>query len=498
MLNRRRMMQGTAALAFAGYHGAAFAQDQPAVPIVFVHGDSDAAAIWQTTIWRFESNGYPRDRLFAISFTDPQARDDDTVAQPNRSSTQDQLRELTAFIDNVKSEDRRGEGRDRRAVARRLCDARLCRRQSGRASALPCSCGTPNHGVFAIDALLGSEYNGHGAFLTKLNAGDSEVTPGVPFLTLRSDGFDLYAQPDGAFHRPSRRADRRHRRRAGAEGRDQYSARAGRSSRDGAAARAPSPKSTNSSSGARRRGSRSRPRAEVVLNGLVTGVVERHADQPSGRGRDRWKSIACRPRPASGRAAAPFIRRRPAPTACGGRRSSTRDAPLEFVVAAPGAPVTHIYRSAFPRSFAPARSRPSAAIAKEDAEAAAIVKMDRPRGYFGLPRDIVLLDGKEPGRHPARRARGLAYEAEAGGRRRPPDRRRIQRGADRRPGLAGEGQSCDDGGADGLREHPRSKRATVIARERGDEAIRAERCQTPYGLLRVLPRESTAMTAATA
>ncbi len=62
-----------------------------AVPIVFVHGDSDAAGIWQTAIWRFESNGYPRDRLFAINFTDPQARDDDTVAQANRSSTQDQL-----------------------------------------------------------------------------------------------------------------------------------------------------------------------------------------------------------------------------------------------------------------------------------------------------------------------------------------------------------------------------------------------------------------------
>jgi hypothetical protein len=29
--------------------------------------------------------------------------------------------------------------------------------------------------------------------------------------------------------------------------------------------------------------------------------------------------------------------------------------------------------------------------------AAALVQMTRPRGYFGLPRGIVLLDGKEPG-----------------------------------------------------------------------------------------------------
>ncbi len=70
--------------------------------------------------------------------------------------------------------------------------------------------------------------------------------------------------------------------------------------------------------------------------------------------------------------------------------------PLEFVVAAPGAPVTHIYRSPLPRSFDKLDLRPAAALAKEDAGAAAVVRMDRPRGYFGLPRDIVLLDGKQP------------------------------------------------------------------------------------------------------
>src|SRR3974390_2682515 len=102
-LTRRRLMQGTAALAAAGFWRPAFSQADAALPIVFVHGDSDLAATWQTQIWRFESNGYPRDRLFAIGFTDPQARPDDTVAQANRSSTQDQIRELTAFIDDVKT-----------------------------------------------------------------------------------------------------------------------------------------------------------------------------------------------------------------------------------------------------------------------------------------------------------------------------------------------------------------------------------------------------------
>ena len=198
MLNRRRFLQGSAALACAGLYRTAFADEQSPVPIVFVHGDSDLAATWQTQIWRFESNGYPRDRLFAISFTDPQARDDDTVAQANRSSTQDQLRELTAFIDGVKAQ----TGAPKVAI---VALSRGGYSTRGYVAANPGSVthavlgGTPNHGVFAIDALLGSEYNGKGPFLTRLNAGDSEVTPGVAFMTLRSDGFDLYAQPDGTI-----------------------------------------------------------------------------------------------------------------------------------------------------------------------------------------------------------------------------------------------------------------------------------------------------------
>src|SRR5262249_14930874 len=39
--------------------------------------------------------------------------------------------------------------------------------------------------------------NGRGPFLRGLNAGESEVTPGTAFLTLRSDNLDKFAQPDG-------------------------------------------------------------------------------------------------------------------------------------------------------------------------------------------------------------------------------------------------------------------------------------------------------------
>ena len=60
-------------------------------------------------------------------------------------------------------------------------------------------CGVPNHGVYDWDDGLGNEFNGRGPFLRGLNEGESEVTPGTAFLTLRSDGMDKYAQADGRF-----------------------------------------------------------------------------------------------------------------------------------------------------------------------------------------------------------------------------------------------------------------------------------------------------------
>jgi pimeloyl-ACP methyl ester carboxylesterase len=392
MLSRRRMMQGTAALALVGLPRAALAQDQPAAPIVFVHGDSDAAAIWQTIFWRFESNGYPRDRLFAINFTDPQARDDDNVAQANRSSTQDQLRELTAFIDSVKAQ----TGAAKVAVVALSRGGYATR---GYIAANPASVshailgGTPNHGVFAIDALLGSEYNGRGPFLTKLNAGNSEVTPGVPFLTLRSDGYDLYAQPDGRFiGHPGTPIN------VTAEGPALKGATnlvLGQVDHRGTAcsprAFAEIYKFIVGSAPAR---IAIAPEAEVVLNGIVTGVAE---GAPTNRPVEGAQVEIYRVSAETGeRLGGPAHAKKTGADGVWGPAKFDSASPLEFVVTAPGAPVTHIYRSAFPRSFALLNLAPSAAAAKEDADAAAIVTMSRPRGYFGLPRDIVLLDGKEP------------------------------------------------------------------------------------------------------
>ena len=65
------------------------APDHP--PVVFVHGNGDSASIWQTTVWRFESNGWPRERLHAIDLPYPLARDDDGKAQPGRTSTAEHM-----------------------------------------------------------------------------------------------------------------------------------------------------------------------------------------------------------------------------------------------------------------------------------------------------------------------------------------------------------------------------------------------------------------------
>jgi hypothetical protein len=97
-LTRRTMLKGAGALPLlAGNLGfSALAQTAPTpsaavdvAPVLFVHGNGDHAALWITTLWRMESNGVPRERMLAINFTDPLARNDDKVEQANRSSTED-------------------------------------------------------------------------------------------------------------------------------------------------------------------------------------------------------------------------------------------------------------------------------------------------------------------------------------------------------------------------------------------------------------------------
>ena len=69
---------------------------------------------------------------------------------------------------------------------------------------------------------------------------------------------------------------------------------------------------------------------------------------------------------------------------------------LEIVLTSAGSATTHFYRSPFPRSSDIVHLRAARPLGPADAGAGAVVILSRPRGYFGLPRDIVLLDGKQP------------------------------------------------------------------------------------------------------
>src|SRR4051795_4957977 len=73
----------------------------PFPPIVFVHGNGDTAALWTTTLWRFESNGWPRERLVALEMPYPLSRDVDAVPQEGRSSTLESMQFLSVEVDRV-------------------------------------------------------------------------------------------------------------------------------------------------------------------------------------------------------------------------------------------------------------------------------------------------------------------------------------------------------------------------------------------------------------
>ena len=199
---RRLLLAAAAASALLAACATPPAGDTP--PIVFVHGNGDTAALWTTTIWRFESNGWPRERLHAIDLPYPLARDDDAKEQPGRSSTAEHMAYLAAEVKKVLA----ATGAKKVALVGSSRGGNAIRNfvANGGGAALVSHAvlgGIPNHGVWANPAFLpGSEFNGKGPFLTALNApraDGSEVTPGVAWMTIRSDNYDKFAQPDGAW-----------------------------------------------------------------------------------------------------------------------------------------------------------------------------------------------------------------------------------------------------------------------------------------------------------
>ena len=399
-LTRRTILKGAGVLplAVANFDLAAIAQSTPAAavevpPILFVHGNGDQASVWITTLWRMETNGIARGRMAAINFTDPLARSDDNVAQPNRSSTEDQRRELAQAIAELKQ--RTGAARIALVGNSRGGNSIRSYLKNGGAPDVSHAvlCGVPNHGVYAWNENLGNEFNGKGPFLRGLNEGDSEVLPDTAFLTLRSDGLDKYAQPDGRF--------------VGKPGTPTVI------TSDGPALKG----ATNLALGAvDHRETAFHPRAfreifkfiagrepdrlaitpepQVKLSGLVTGT-------PGGVQTNRPLQGALvevfRTSPETGeRVGDTLYSATTGPDGRWGPATVDPSWPVEIVLTQPGATTTHYYRSPFPRSSDIVHLRAARALGEGDAGAGSVVIMSRPRGYFGLPRDVVLLDGKEP------------------------------------------------------------------------------------------------------
>jgi triacylglycerol lipase len=400
---RRALIVGAAVLTTACATGLPGPGGSLPPPIVFVHGNGDTAALWLTTLWRFESNGWPRERLHAVHMPYPQARDSDDRAQPGRSSTTEQREFLAAEVARVRAAtgaaqivlmaNSRGGNAARSFIA-----------QGGAAQVSHAILGgTPNHGV-RVDASsgVGSEFNGASPFLTALNNQGGpgvEITPGPRWMTVRSDNNDKFAQPEGTwigapgkptgvgFDGPELRGARNvvmpgidHRETS-------FGPQAFAAAHEFITGRAPATTGFT-------------PEATVVLDGQVSGfgvdnnpaaggaasnlplagaTVEVYATDPATgerRGDARWRKTVG----ADGRWG-PF-------TADGGTA-------YEFVLTAPGYATTHIYRQPFPRASAIVHLRLDRLL-PADQGAGSVLVFTRPRGYFGLPRDRVVFDGTNP------------------------------------------------------------------------------------------------------
>lgn len=365
-------------------------------PIVFVHGNGDSAATWQTSIWRWESNGWPRERLHAVNFPYPLARDDDTQAQDGRSSSTDQRNHLAAEVDRVLAAtgarqvvlmaNSRGGNAIRDCIQNGGCAGKVSHAILG---------GTPNHGVWANPGFRpNNEFNGAGPFLTALNApkgpNADEVTPGLKWMTIRSDHNDKFAQPDGVWigakgtptnvtaEGPALK---------GAEnvvlpGRDHrevsYHAEAFAQAWRFVTGRAPATTAVKAE-------------ARVLLDGLVTGI---QAGSPSNLPAPGARVTVYAVDAATGaRQGAPLLDKTVAADGRWGPLATDARTPLEFVLAVPGLATTHVYRAPFARSSSVVHLRPERLLPADAQAAAAVVTFSRPRGYFGLPRDTVLLDG---------------------------------------------------------------------------------------------------------
>lgn len=369
------------------------------LPILFLHGNGDSAALWHTTLWRFESNRYDSARLFTLDLPYPLARDVDRKAQAARSGSAEYAQALAVKVESILHETGAPKlilvGNSRGGYAIRNYVKFAAGRQTVAKVVLG---GVPNHGVWAGPVKLGNEFNGSGSLLQRLNEPDAnglETTAGVDFLTLRSDHFDKYAQPSGEWieqHNRPTNVDANGPALRGARnvvlpGRDHrelsFHIDAFNAMFDFIAGRAP-------------------PYADIVaeaavmLDGQVSCLLNTSkGDQVSNLALSGARLEIYEVDPQS---ASRIVQRHAKTVGADGRWGPFHADPsayYEFVIVANGYAVTHVYRSPFPRSSNIIHLRPTR-LARAERHAGSILTMTRPRGYFGVGRDLLSLDGLSP------------------------------------------------------------------------------------------------------
>ena len=408
---RRHLLQGAAAAAALSLTACAQigASRSELPPIVFVHGNGDTAALWLTTLWRFESNGWPRDRLHAIEVPYPLARDDDSKPQPGRTSTQEHMAFLRAEVDKVlaatgaKQVVLFANSRGGNAVRNYIQNGGGAEKVSHAILG-----GTPNHGVWAIPGFRESnEFSGTGPFLKGLNApknaaGDEVIGP-VKWMTIRSESNDKFAQPDGLWIGQRGTATRVSF--AGPELKgatnvvipkiDHRETSFSPAAFD-AAYRFITGKAPATTSFA--------PEAAPILNGRVTGLGLDSNNPASGGFVNNLPvagaTVEIFETSATGERIGAAVHRKTtsADGSSGlwwGPFTAKAGASYEFVISAPGYATLHMYRSAFARSSQVLHLR-AERTADADKDAGSIVNFTRPRGYFDADRDTLSFDGITP------------------------------------------------------------------------------------------------------
>lgn len=410
---RRTFFGTSAALALAlASSGCAFGSrnQAEAPPIVFMHGNGDSAAVWQTTLWRFESNGWPRDRLFALQQPYPLAQDDDSREQAGRSSTAEHMAFLKTEVDKVLAKTgakqvvlvghSRGGYAIRNYIQNGGGDKTVSHAILG---------GTPNHGVWAMPGFReGSEFSGIGPFLKALNApknaaGD-EVSGPVQWLTIRSDNNDKFSQPDGEWFGSK-----------GTPTHVSYESPALKGAQNIVIPRVDhretsfSPEAFEATyrfiTGKPPTSLKIWPESSIVLDGLVTGMGVRSSPSASSSAGNNFTNNLPVPKalvevyavhPETGLRVGALVHTQA--VGASGRWGPFRGlpgVPYEFVISAPGYAKTHIYRSPFPRSSDIVHLKADR-IADADLPAFSIIQLVRPRGYLDPTTHHIRFDGQTP------------------------------------------------------------------------------------------------------